>query len=269
MNITWRRKFTWSPERQYYWDFCPRAYYYNYIGEWEEGMDKEKLESLKKLCSWEELYKDLLLEGIEELVTGDSVPEVKKRLRNRLEKVFQAPQDFLIPGERDVYSSSEEILGVLSQYLDNFLSLFQPSGIQGYFYRVQERIYYKGLPITVSPDFLFQHPERTIVSKLIISPPSVPQLLDLQACSLILWAEEKFGMEVENIFCDYYYLSDLRMERKKYSRPQIIELAEKIIIFAHRMLIVKGIEDFPARSEEGRCRLCKFSSICPDTDYLQ
>lgn len=267
MNTTWRRKFSWSLQRQYYWDFCPRAYYYNYIREWEEGSDKEELIKLKQLRLWEEICSELLLEGIEKLVRGNLLSEVKEGLRDRLEGIFQSPQDFLVPGERDIYSSPHEIAALLSQYLENFLSLFQPSGSQGYFYRLKERIFYKGIPITVSPDFLFQSPEKIVVSKLIINPPQVSELLELQACSLILWAEERFEMGRENIFCDYYYLSDLRIERKNYTSEEIEKLADKIVLSTHKMLVVKGEQDFSARPDKERCSLCKFYSICPESMY--
>ncbi|HDI46092.1 MAG TPA: hypothetical protein ENF60_02015 [Candidatus Omnitrophica bacterium] len=266
MNIAWRRKFAWSYERQWWWDFCPRGYYYNYIMEWEQGIDKQKLMTLKSLLSREELQRNLILEGIEELIKGNSLNHVKENLEQKLYQILRNPSDFLIPGEQ-AYFSFEEMRKVINNYLNNFLSLFHPSGTQGYFYRLQEKVLYKGLPILVAPDFVFQDPQKVIISKLVMTSSVNPEVFNLEACSLVLWAEEKFNIERENVSCNYYYLSEPRIERKRYSAWEIEKWAEKIITSAHRMLVVKSIEDFSPTPSLEKCRLCKFCSICADTRF--
>lgn len=266
MNIAWRREFTWSPERQYWWDFCPRSYYYYYIMEWEEGIDKQEVMRLKSLLSRKELQRNLVLDGIEELIKGSSLNQVRENIEQKLYQILHNPSAFLISGEQACLSF-EEIMEEINKFLNNFFSLYFPSGTQGYFYRIQEKVFYKGLPILVAPDFVFEEPSGVIVSKLVTTFPPNPEILDLQACSFILWAEEKFNMERENVSCEYYYLYEPRVERKKYSASEIENWAEKIITSAHRMLVVNSIEDFSPTPSLEKCRLCKFCTICVDTQF--
>ena len=278
MNTYWRKNFSWSKSRQGLLGDCPLAYYYTYIGRYEQDNEAKIISSLVKLKKFIFYKGEIIHNAIRNQITQHcvgrpvSLVAAKNFLKMEFKKAFDNQGLFLseayngFPLDEAFFKAQEEdALGQLENFFSIIWHNYQSLPILTH--ERLEHFFLEDIKVWVQPDLVTKNSAGNLMIsdwKTGLSERAVPDD-DLQLSVYILWASLHFGVAFEQIGAELVYLKSTQSFPTRRSAIQIDELKAHILNEARRMLDAKDRGEFVPRPRFNLCRGCNFATICPDS----
>jgi ATP-dependent DNA helicase RecQ len=267
----------WSFTKHRLWNECRLAYYYDYVAPAlfsTDKSEKQKLKELKNLDSIDLLKGKLIHEVIETQINrqqlGAEISKVdaRRQYAGMVEEFIQNADRNLIEyfnGERIHYTYFDEILYDGLDQIEVFFNNIWPQ-IKDLEYLRHERFddFNLGdIGVNVKLDLLCKRKDGGLLICDWKTGSDDPRYQsDLQIASYVLWATQKYGVELNQITCQLVYLKTAKIHEYTFSNTKLEEIKKQISgDFAEFNKTFDINYFFPSQSPH-KCIKCRFSTVC-------
>ncbi len=276
----------WSFTRHRLWNECKLAYYYNYVAPAIFAIDeseKQKLKELKNLKSVDFLEGKLIHEVIETQINRQQRGEVISKLDARrqyaglVEAIKQNADKNLVEcfnGEIIHHTYFDEILYDGLDQIEIFFNNLWPN-IKDLEYIRHEKFddfNLDDIGVNVKLDLLCKRNDGGFLICDWKTGSDDPRYQnDLQIASYVLWAIQKYGVELNQITCQLVYLKTAKIHEYAFTNTKLEEIKRQIMEDFAEFNKTFDIDYFLPSQSPQKCIKCRFSTICPHSkagEYL-
>lgn len=268
----------WSYTKHRLWKDCKRRYYYRNIGyalQHSVDFDIIHLKRLKKLDNkmvlQGKLIHDVLEKQIESIQRGLEMDKIQAK-----KYYLQGIEEYRANAKRTIveyYNGAPFDENFFDQIRENGLDQLELffemlwldySDLQYLRHERFDNFKIGNVDVIVKIDFVGKSENKTItIVDWKTGRDNEEYESELQIGSYVLWAEDYYGLNPDQITSELVYLATGRTKSYEFTTQQLEQFKELIISDYADMNISYAKERFEPFPEPYRCLSCEFSSICP------